>query len=130
MMITGRQAHISRSEACWQEGRPPCHAATAEYSELAPFSDQATADIWCGQNTKDARLIPHTIHRVARRKIKQLLNATRLNDLKSPPKNKLEAMTKELAGYHSIRINDQWRLVFNWTGVGPTDVSIRDYHNR
>jgi proteic killer suppression protein len=51
-----------------------------------------------------------------------------LTDLASPPGNRLEALKGNLAGYHSIRINDQWRVVFRWTGSGPDDVDILDYH--
>ncbi len=51
-----------------------------------------------------------------------------LKDLRSPPGNKLEALKGNLVGYHSIRINDQWRVVFRWTDNGPTDVDILDYH--
>jgi len=55
-------------------------------------------------------------------------NAGALGDLKSPPGNKLEALHGELVGRHSIRINDQWRIVFRWTASGPDDVEIVDYH--
>lgn len=55
-------------------------------------------------------------------------NAGTLGDLKSPPGNKLEALHGELVGRHSIRINDQWRIIFRWTANGPDDVEIVDYH--
>ena len=55
-------------------------------------------------------------------------NAGALGDLKSPPGNKLEALHGDLAGKHSIRINDQWRIVFKWTDTGPEEVEINDYH--
>ncbi len=54
--------------------------------------------------------------------------AGRLADLASPPGNRLEALKGDLAGFHSIRISAQWRVVFRWTSAGPTDVDIRDYH--
>ena len=54
--------------------------------------------------------------------------AHELKDLGSPPGNQLEALKGDLAGHHSIRINDQWRVVFRWTENGPTDVDILDYH--
>ncbi len=54
--------------------------------------------------------------------------ASKLSDLKSPPNNQLEALKKDLTGFHSIRINAQWRLVFKWTNSGPTEVKIMDYH--
>jgi proteic killer suppression protein len=55
-------------------------------------------------------------------------NAGALADLKSPPGNQLEALRGHLAGKHSIRINDQWRVVFRWTETGPDQVEIVDYH--
>lgn len=54
--------------------------------------------------------------------------AERLGDLASPPGNRLEALKGDLFGLHSIRINDQWRVVFRWTESGPAEVDIRDYH--
>jgi proteic killer suppression protein len=66
--------------------------------------------------------------RVATRKLDMLDYATSLNDLRSPPGNRLEALKGTLAGFHSNRINDQWRVVSRWTVSGPTDVDVRDYH--
>lgn len=54
--------------------------------------------------------------------------AVQLDDLRVPPGNRLEALTGDRAGQHSIRINDQWRLCFKWTDSGPEDVEIVDYH--
>jgi proteic killer suppression protein len=54
--------------------------------------------------------------------------AATLNDLSSPPGNRLEALRGDLKGLHSIRVNDQWRIVFRWTPDGPDEVDIRDYH--
>lgn len=68
------------------------------------------------------------VARVARRKLDMLDYAENLSDLASPPANRLEALKGDLAGFHSIRINDQWRVVFRWTPGGPRDVDIRDYH--
>jgi len=59
-----------------------------------------------------------------------LLNRSRdLNDLRVPPGNRLEALKADRSGQHSIRINDQWRICFTWTTVGPKDVEIVDYHH-
>jgi proteic killer suppression protein len=55
-------------------------------------------------------------------------NAERLEDLKSPPGNRLEALKGKLSGRHSIRVNDQWRIVFRWTENGPDEVEVVDYH--
>ena len=65
---------------------------------------------------------------VARRKLDMVSYASRLDDLKAPPGNRLEALSGKLAGKHSIRINDQWRVVFRWTDAGPMEVEIVDYH--
>ena len=66
--------------------------------------------------------------RIARRKLVQLNNAAMLRDMAIPPGNRLEALKGHLAGKHSIRINDQWRIVFRWSHVGPDEVEIVDYH--
>jgi proteic killer suppression protein len=71
---------------------------------------------------------PADIAKLARRKLVMINNAGKLGDLKSPPGNRLEVLHGDLAGRHSIRINDQWRIVFRWTENGPDDVEIADYH--
>lgn len=68
------------------------------------------------------------IEGVAQRKLQMLDDATELRDLKSPPGNRLEALTRDRAGQHSIRINGQWRVCFVWTKAGPKSVEIADYH--
>lgn len=68
------------------------------------------------------------IQRVARRKLELLASATTLNDLRSPPGNRLEALKGNRAGQHSIRINDQWRICFRWVDGNAFDVEILDYH--
>ena len=69
-----------------------------------------------------------SIAAVATRKLDMIHYAAKLDDLKVPPGNRLEALSGKLSGKYSIRINDQWRIVFRWTDAGPTDVSILDYH--
>ena len=71
---------------------------------------------------------PADILSVARRKLVQLNAAPLLGDLSVPPGNRLEALTGDLKGKHSIRINDQWRIAFRWGEAGPEDVEIVDYH--
>jgi toxin HigB-1 len=68
------------------------------------------------------------ISRIARRKLRQLEIAGRLDDLRVPPGNHLEALKGNRSDQHSIRINDQWRLCFRWTDAGAEDVEIVDYH--
>jgi toxin HigB-1 len=71
---------------------------------------------------------PANLARVARRKLIMVDSAGFLEALNSPPGNRLEALKGDLAGKHSIRVNDRWRVVFRWTDVGPEDVEIIDYH--
>ncbi|AZT84908.1 plasmid maintenance system killer protein [Marinobacter sp. NP-4(2019)] len=70
----------------------------------------------------------NAIQRTAERKLQQMLSAEALKDLKSPPGNRLEPLSGDREGQHSIRINDQWRLCFRWTDEGAEDVEIVDYH--
>jgi len=87
-------------------------------------------------NCKDTTALFHSqavarfrqIERVARRKLLQLHATTELASLRVPPGNRLEALKGDLAGWHSIRINDQWRLCFIWREDGAYDVEIVDYH--
>ncbi|MFM7641423.1 MAG: type II toxin-antitoxin system RelE/ParE family toxin [Cyanobium sp.] len=72
------------------------------------------------------RFVP--IEKVARRKLQQLKIATTIEDLRVPPGNRLEALTRDRRGQHSIRINDQWRICFVWSDAGPENVEIVDYH--
>jgi proteic killer suppression protein len=71
---------------------------------------------------------PANLAKAARRKLIMLDAASFLEALSSPPGNHLESLKGDLAGKHSIRINDQWRIVFRWTDAGPEDVEIIDYH--
>ena len=71
---------------------------------------------------------PADLVKIARRKLVQVNGAGALNDLGVPPGNRLEPLKGDLRGKHSIRINDQWRIVFRWTDAGPEDVEIVDYH--
>ena len=95
---------------------------------IASFGDQATEDIFHGENTKTTRRLPTTIWRVACRKLDVLNAAHALQDLAVPPGNRLEALKGAWAGRHSIRINDQFRIVFRWIDGNAHDVQITDYH--
>jgi proteic killer suppression protein len=72
--------------------------------------------------------VPDDIMRVANRKLTQLHNARDLNDLRVPPGNRLEALRGNRKGQHSIRINDQWRICFQWKDGDAHEVEIVDYH--
>ncbi len=75
-----------------------------------------------------SRKLPTQIQHVARRKLRMLAAAEKLDDLRIPPANRLEALKSNRKGQHSIRINDQWRICFIWTEHGPERVEIVDYH--
>jgi toxin HigB-1 len=92
---------------------------------ILSFRSKEAEKIWRGE--RSGRL-PGAIQEVARRKLRMLNNAGRLDDLRLPPANRLEALRGERKGQYSIRINDQWRICFGWTGAGATGVEIVDYH--
>ena len=79
-------------------------------------------------NRKVPKGFPADIAKVAHRKLVMVNNAGALDDLNSPPGNRLEALKGDLKGKHSVRINNQWRIVFRWTANGPEEVEITDYH--
>ena len=96
---------------------------------IRTFADRGTADVFHGRNTKDARRhLPADLWPVARRKLDRLHAATALGDLRDPPGNRLEPLAGDLEGLHSIRINDQFRIVFRFASGHATDVGIVDYH--
>ena len=95
---------------------------------IVNFRDEATEDIFHGSNTKAARRIPATLWKIACRKLDMLNAAHELHDLMVPPGNRLEALHGELVGRHSIRINDQFRIVFRWVDGNAHDVQVTDYH--
>ena len=95
---------------------------------IQSFGDRATEDLFHGKNSARARRIPANIVESALLKLDLLNAAASLNDLRSPPRNRLEALRGDLAGFHSIRINAQWRIVFRWLGSNCSDVRIADYH--
>lgn len=89
------------------------------------FKDRATEAVFRGECPKG---FPAGLVKVARRKLGYLDAAVDLRDLRMPPGNRLEALIGDRRGYHSIRVNDQFRICFRWTSQGPTDVEITDYH--
>jgi proteic killer suppression protein len=96
---------------------------------IQSFADRGTEDIFNGLNTRAARkCCPRELWPVARRKLDQLDSAEELGDLRIPPGNRLEAFVGDRKGQHSIRINDRFRICFRWTGQGPAEVEIVDYH--
>lgn len=95
---------------------------------IRSFSDAATEDLYHGRQTSRVRRLPPAIIAAALRKLDVLAAAHELVDLRMPPGNRLEALKGDLEGFHSIRINDQWRIVFRWENGGADQVAITDYH--
>lgn len=93
------------------------------------FKDQGTEDIFDGKNSKAARkLCSQSLWNIASRKLEQVDSASNLNDLKVPPGNRLEALSGNRDGQYSIRINDQYRICFEWSNGNADNVEIVDYH--
>lgn len=96
---------------------------------IRSFKDPGADDIFYGRNTKDARRsCPQSLWAVASRKLDQLDSAKTLEDLRLPRGNRLEALSGDRDGQHSIRINDQYRVCFVWAENEPDQVEIVDYH--
>jgi toxin HigB-1 len=95
---------------------------------IASFSDKATEALFHGEASKKVRSLPPEIHGTAPRKLDMLNAAKELGDLRAPPGNRLEALRGDLEGKHSIRVNDQWRIVFRWQSGDAHEVEIVDYH--
>lgn len=95
---------------------------------IASFGDTVTRDIYDGENSKAAREIPKLLWPVVARKLDYLNAAHALHDLLAPPGNRLEALKGDMKGFHSIRVNDQYRIVFRWSDGNAYDVQVTDYH--
>ena len=95
---------------------------------IRSFGDRRTEDLFHGKNSSQARRIATNIRSAAARKLDLINTAVSIEDLRSPPGNRLEALSGELRGMHSIRVNDQWRIIFKWTDAGAENVQIVDYH--
>lgn len=96
---------------------------------IVAFKDRGTEDIFNGKISRVARKAsPQSIWRIAVRKLDQLDSVESLEELRVPPGNRLELLSQERKGQHSIRINDQFRICFMWTKSGPDAVEITDYH--
>ncbi len=95
---------------------------------ICSFGNKTARDLFYGESSRYARKLPNELHAVAVRKLDQLNAASKLVDLRVPPSNRLEPLSAELKGFYSIRINDQWRVIFKWSLAGPEEVQIIDYH--
>jgi proteic killer suppression protein len=89
------------------------------------FRSKETEKIWNGDRVKN---LPHEIQQIGRRKLRMLNNSQNLPDLRIPPSNKLEKLSGKMSDLYSIRINDQWRIVFKWDDGNASEVTIIDYH--
>jgi proteic killer suppression protein len=95
---------------------------------IVTFRDKATEDLHNGHQSKASRRFPPDLVRVALRKLDMLDAAREIKDLRSPPGNRLEPLRGDYLGFWSIRVNQQWRLVFQWTNGDAYEVHITDYH--
>jgi toxin HigB-1 len=92
---------------------------------LTSFGSKETEKIWNGVWVSK---LPSEIQEIGRRKLRMLNNSQNIMDLKAPPSNKLEKLHGNLKDFYSIRINDQWRIIFKWNNGNASEVKIVDYH--
>jgi proteic killer suppression protein len=92
---------------------------------IISFGSKDTEKIWNGDRVKN---LPLDIQQIGRRKLRMLNNSQNLLDLRIPPSNKLEKLSGKMNDFYSIRINDQWRIVFRWDEGNANEVTIIDYH--
>ena len=92
---------------------------------ILSFGSKETEKIWNGDRVTN---LPPDIQQIGRRILRMLNNSQNLIDLKVPPSNKLEKLSGKLSDFYSIRINDQWRIVFKWEDGNANEVTILDYH--
>lgn len=92
---------------------------------ILSFGTKDTQKIWDGERVKK---IPNSIQEISRRKLRMLNNSQDLMDLQISPSNKLEKLKGKLKDFYSIRINDQWRIIFKWESGNSSEVEIIDYH--
>jgi len=92
---------------------------------IVSFGSTETEKVWNGERV---RKLPIEVQEVGRRKLRMLNNSMDLADLRIPPSNRLEKLSGKLKTFYSIRINDQWRIIFKWTSGTAAEVEIVDYH--
>lgn len=92
---------------------------------IISFGSKETESIWIGDQVKKW---PVNFQVIARRKLRMLNNSQNLADLRIPPANRIEKLSGNLKNYFSIRINNQWRIIFKWNNRNASDVEIIDYH--
>ena len=92
---------------------------------IKTFKSKETEKVWNGERSSK---LPLEVQKVGRRKLRMLNNSIDINDLRIPPANRLEKLSGNFAEFYSIRINDQWRIIFKWSQGHAFDVQIIDYH--
>ncbi len=92
---------------------------------IKSFGNKETEKVWNGQRSKK---LPNDIQEIARRKLRMLHNSQDIQDLRIPPSNRLEKLSGKLKDFHSIRINNQWRVIFIWDNGNAFETEIIDYH--
>lgn len=92
---------------------------------IKSFGNSETEEVW---NGKRARKFPLEIQNIGRRKLRMINSSTNIADLRIPPANRLEKLSGKLKDFYSIRINDQWRIIFKWNAGNAFEVEIIDYH--
>ncbi|MFN6945425.1 MAG: type II toxin-antitoxin system RelE/ParE family toxin [Cytophagaceae bacterium] len=92
---------------------------------IVGFGSKETEQVWTGERVPKW---PLEIQEIGRRKLRMLNNSQNIADLRIPPSNRLEKLSGNLKGFYSIRINDQWRIVFKWSDANASEVKIMDYH--
>ncbi len=92
---------------------------------IVSFRSKETEQIWIGNRVKK---MPIEIQKIGRRKLRMLNNSQNIIDLRIPPSNRLEKLSGNLNGFYSIRINKQWRIIFEWNNGNASEVEIIDYH--
>ena len=92
---------------------------------IVSFGNKETEKVWLGERVKK---LPNEVEEIGRRKLRMLNNSQNVMDLTIPPSNKLEKLKGRLKHFYSIRINDQWRIIFKWNAGNVSEVEIIDYH--
>jgi proteic killer suppression protein len=92
---------------------------------IVSFGNSETEQVWLGNRVKK---LPNEIQNLGRRKLRMINNSVDLADLRIPPSNRLEKLSGKLKEFYSIRINDQWRVIFKWNAGNALEVEIIDYH--
>ena len=103
----------------------PLALVTYNRSMIISFGNSETEQVWNGTRVKK---LPLEIQNTGRRKLRMLNNSVDVADLKIPPSNRLEKLAGKLKDFYSIRINDQWRIIFKWNTGNAAEVKIIDYH--